>query len=652
MGSYRCDGWAETLSLDCIFMLHTRHLPYLFGCFWAWFAAIAVAETQLPNILWLTAEDMSCELGCYGDEYADTPRIDRLAKQGIRYTRFFAESPMCSPSRSTIISGMHSGPLGTTQMRSNHRVPEFVRGFPTYLRKAGYYCVNNRKTDYNLADEQSFVDRTWDESSSQAHWRNRPEGKPFFCVLNYTDTHQSRTSRNAYQWFQERVQSRLQPDEIHDPDQAPLPPHYPETDIARRTVARYYDCISTLDDFVAKTLADLESDGLADETIVFFYSDHGAGMPTGKAAPLYYGVHVPLIVHVPEKYQHLAPEPPGSVSDRLACFADLAPTTLHLAGLSIPGHMHGQPFLGKDLPEPRPYVLGSRDRMDETLETTRWINDGRYHLVRSYRIDVPPDQQTVSSHYNGNGTLCQQIRELKTAGRLSETQRHFWADTRPAVMLFDCQEDPWNLNNLADQPEHQDRVDRMVADLEVFLHDNRDLGFWPEPDLAEAEQTAPAYELARSTDRYPLEQILATASLAGGGPENRSTLVARLRDDQPIVRYWAVVGLAGLGDDARDALPRVIAAMQDSVPSVRIEAAWLVAELTKSEEATAILANELDHPNQWVACRAARALELLGEAAHPHQETMQRVLQERGDQANYGLRFSLQTALEKLGAGE
>lgn len=370
-------------------MTRSQFIPFLPICAaFLSFAAPARSTDARPNILWITAEDMSPNLGCYGDRYADTPHLDRLAAGGTRYTRFFAESPMCAPSRATIITGMHNGPLGASQMRSLHRVPGFVRPFTAWLREAGYYCANNSKTDYNLARDASgenaeFIREGWHESSPNAHWRKRAPGQPFFCVLNYTKTHQSRASRDDYAQFVAEVQSHLPRERIHDPARAPLPPHYPDTPAARRTIARYHDCITSLDDFVGKTLADLRADGLAENTIVFFYSDHGAGLPTGKACASDFGLRVPLIVSFPEKFRHLAPGPAGSVNDSLACFADLAPTVLNLAGMKPPTHMHGRAFLGENLGPARAFVHGTRDRMDETLETTRWISDGRYLLVRA-----------------------------------------------------------------------------------------------------------------------------------------------------------------------------------------------------------------------------------------------------------------------------
>jgi uncharacterized sulfatase len=623
-------------------------------------SVVCAAETR-PNILWITAEDMSPNLGCYGDAYADTPHIDQLAAQGTRFTRFFAESPMCAPSRATIITGMHNGPLGASQMRSNHRVPSFVRPFTAWLREAGYYCANNEKTDYNLARDASggnaeFIREGWDESGPRAHWRKRSPGQPFFCVLNYMDTHQSRASRDSYAQFVEKVQSRLPAGRIHDPAKAPLPPHYSASDTARRTVARYYDCISTLDDFVGKTLADLRADGLAEDTIVFFYSDHGAGLPTGKAFASNFGLHCPLIVHVPEKFRHLAPGGRGEVNERLACFADLAPTVLHLAGLPVPEHMHGRPFLGAKLGPAPEFVLGTRDRMDETLETTRWITDGRHLLVRAYRRDSAADQQSLTSRYNGHGELCQEIRTLVAGDRLTTEQRALWSAPRAGVRLFDLREDRWNLRDIAaSQPQ---RAAEMERALEEFMLRERDLGLWPEPELADAERDASAHELARRDPaRYPLERLIETAKLT-----DAAALRARLADEHFAIRRWAVIGLAALGDEARSALSEMKPLLGDPAASVRIEAAHLIASLDDGDScarALDVLVTELDSANTFAAAESARALELLGDKARPKLAEMRRALRERADgfehkpkgprPAHYGLEFSLLTALERFG---
>jgi len=623
----------------------------------------AVTAADRPNILWITIEDISPNWGCYGDDYAITPYIDRLAARSIRYTRAFAEAPMCAPSRFTLITGMHTGSLGTSPMRSNHPIPAAFRPFPAYLREAGYHCTNNLKTDYNVANEDGMVKDAWDESSKQAHWRSRPQDKPFFAVFNYVDTHQSRASRDTYEIFQRNVQSRLQPHEIHDPEAAPLPPHYPDTPIARRTVARYHDCITMLDHFVRDKLTELEEDGLTDDTIVFLFSDHGAGLPTGKALAADFGLRVPLLIHFPEKYRHLALDEAGAVSDRLICFADFGPTVLRLAGLEVPPHMHGQPFLGPDPGAPRKFVHGTRDRMDETLETTRWISDGRFMLVRRFDFRQPLDQQTLTSFYNGNGEFCQELRSLAAAGALTSQQQHFWGGVeQPATLLYDTATDPWCLDNLTSVDTLAQVRDALLATLRDEMRDRLDLGLWPEPERVNAEDGLSAYERARQSGVYPLERILATADLAAAGDEAHGELEKLLAtDEHPVVRYWAAKGLtayAGTADSTRDLL---LAALDDAAPSVRIIAAEALAQLDDAERsplALQRLVNELNHRNPWVACRAARALELLGERARPHLATMQQAMERRSagfvdgkpgpDKVNYGLEFSLRTAVKKL----
>ncbi|MBN1441180.1 MAG: sulfatase-like hydrolase/transferase, partial [Planctomycetes bacterium] len=230
-------------------------------------AALEEADIERPNILWITCEDMSPNLGCYGDAYAATPHLDRLAARSVRYTRAFATAPVCSPVRSCLITGVYATTLGTQNLRSTFPVPEFMKGFPSYLRAAGYRTTNNVKTDYNTSREPAIVEASWDESSESAHWRGRREGQPFFAVFNDMTTHQSRSMVWPYEEFEKRVQSRLPAGARHDPAAASVPPYYPDTPVVRRTIARYYDCISVMDLNTAGILEQLEADGLAESTI-------------------------------------------------------------------------------------------------------------------------------------------------------------------------------------------------------------------------------------------------------------------------------------------------------------------------------------------------------------------------------------------------
>ena len=293
---------------------------------------------DLPNILWITSEDMSPTLGCYGDDYATTPHIDGLARESVRYTHAFATNPVCSPSRSCLITGVYANTLGTQHLRADFPLPDFIKGWPSFLRKEGYYTTNNVKTDYNTSSANRLITESWDENSPTAHWRNRKgkdADKPFFCIFNDMTSHQSRTMVWPYEKFQKEIQSQLCESKIHDPAKVPVPPYYPDTPVVRKTLARFYDCVSVMDQNTGKLLQQLEEDGLAENTIVFYYSDHGSGLPRHKRLTLDSGLRVPLLIRFPEKYKHLAPAKPGETLDRLVSFIDFPPTILNLLGLVI-----------------------------------------------------------------------------------------------------------------------------------------------------------------------------------------------------------------------------------------------------------------------------------------------------------------------------
>src|SRR6266545_2020752 len=286
----------------------------------------AAPPAERPNILWLTCEDIGPQLGCYGDAYADTPNLDRLAAGGMRYRYAWSNAPVCAPARTTIISGLYPPSTGSEHMRSMTSLAPEMKMYPTLLREAGYYTSNNAKEDYNL----EHTGKVWDESSQRAHWRKRAPGQPFLSVFNFLITHESQVRTRPHKW-------------IHDPGKAPVPPYHPDTLEVRQDWAQYYDNITTMDGMEAKVLKELHDDGLTDSTIVFFYGDHGAGMPRSKRWPYNSGLHVPLIVHVPEKFRHLAPKEyrPGGTSDRMAAFVDLAPTVASIAGIKPPAYMQG-----------------------------------------------------------------------------------------------------------------------------------------------------------------------------------------------------------------------------------------------------------------------------------------------------------------------
>jgi len=574
-------------------------------------AASLAADT--PNILWITAEDMSPTLGCYGDDYAITPNIDQLAADGVTYDNAFATAPVCSPSRSCLINGLPATSQGTQQMRSAFPLPEYMEGFPSLLRKKGRYTSNNVKTDYNSGNWEDIVNASWDESSDTAHWRSKEKGQAFFSVFNLMTSHQSRTMVWPYEQFVSDVQSRLSADEIHNPNKAPVPPYYPDTPVIRKTIARFYDCVTAMDKEVGEILQQLEDDGLADDTIVFFYADHGSGMPRHKRALLDSGLKVPLIARFPEKYQHLAPSKPGTRTDRLVSFDDFGPTVLSLVGETIPDYMEGKPFLGEAATEEREYTYGHRDRVDEVIDMARSVRDKRYLYIRNYMPHLGYNQPTF---WPDLGEIRHEIYAHAKTEYMTGPQKHFAGPTRPLEELYDCQADPMNLNNLADSEAHQATLKRMRAALAARLTDSRDLGFIPEAFAWNLSDGSTPYQLARSgSSDYSQTRLIKAASQVGNSSE--STLLSNLNDSDPGVRYWGAVGFSAADSLSNRAIDALTEALEDDVLNVRIEAANALARHGNLDSSIAILAEVLSSDNLAAVQHAARAIELLGEKALP-----------------------------------
>jgi len=606
--------------------------------------------TDRPNILWITCEDMSPALGCYGDTYATTPNIDRLAGESVRYTNAFATAPVCSPVRSCLITGVLATSLGTPNLRSQFPIPARMTGFASYFRKAGYYCTNNVKTDYNTSNAQAIIKASWDQCSGTAHWRGRKARQKFFAIFNDMTTHQSRTMVWPYAKFDRGIRAHLKPAERHDPAKAPVPPYYPDTPVVRRTVARFYDCVTAMDANTGRILKQLADDGLADDTIVFFYSDHGSGMPRHKRLILDSGMRVPLLIRFPKKYRHLAPAKPGQTVDRLVSFVDFAPTVLSLAGLDVPDYMQGTAFLGPKAGKPRTHVYGARDRVDEAFDLARSVRDANWLYVRNY---MPHLSYNQPSWYSDQGEIRREITRLAKAGKLtSPARKHYAGPVRAREELYDTANDPHQVRNLASDPAQKDRLAAMRSQLRRWLLERRDLGFLPELDMARRSRRTTPYEMGRGGRIYPLETILDAAELVGAGPGAIGRQSVLLRHADNAVRYWAVVGLRALGNKARAAAPALSKALRDPSAAVRIEAAWALADLGGPDRALTLLQRELNGTDRRAALRAARALQMLGKKAYPALSAMKRALNAsrsgRGDNAMF-IRFALEPAVKALG---
>jgi N-sulfoglucosamine sulfohydrolase len=576
---------------------------------------------ERPSILWITAEDMSATIGAYGDAYATTPHLDRLANQSVRYTRAYANTPVCSTARATLITGVHASTLGTHQMRSVFPLPAFMTGFPAKLREAGYYTSNNVKTDYNTSSEPDIVAASWDDSSASAHWRNRAgRDAPFFSVFNLMTSHQSRTMVWPYDQFVAEVQSRLEPDEIHDPDSAPVPPYYPDTPLVRREIARYYDSVTAMDKEVGAILRQLDEDGLAGDTIVFFYADHGSGMPRHKRLALETGLHVPLLVRVPERWQHLAPAAPGETVDRMVGFADFGPTVLSLAGVEIPEFMENRPFLGRHQREPRQRLYHYRDRIDESRDLQRAVRDDRYLYVRTYMPHLGYDQPSA---WPDQGEIPHELRRLADARTMTGPQWHFAAPTRPIEELYDYHDDPLNLRSLVGSADHRATLDRMRQALYDDLRAHRDLGFIPESEAWQLFEGTTPWEAARN-GRIDLDPLFDAAAQVGAAGE--ADLLVNLTSGNPGVRYWGALGLAARGNLSRAARERLRKSLHDPSMAARIEAANALARHGETRTALPVLVAALQDESLDVVLHAARTIELLGSAAHEAMPAMRQVV--------------------------
>jgi uncharacterized sulfatase len=560
--------------------------------------AVAADEPR-PNILWISSEDHGPHMGCYGDKYASTPNVDKLAAKGMIYTRVWSCAPVCAPARTTLISGMYPPSTGSEHMRSMVPFPRDKKMFPQFLREAGYYCTNNAKEDYNLAKPG----RVWDESSANAHWRKRRTGQPFFAVFNSLKSHES----------QIRVPSHKL---VHDPALARIPAYHPDTPEVRRDWAQYYDVVSEADADAGKRLQELDDSGLTDDTIVFYWADHGSGMPRSKRWPCDSGLHVPLVVYIPAKYRHLAgPDyKPGGKCERLVSFLDFAPTMLALAGIKPPDWMQGQAFLGRDVKPPQAFMHGFRGRMDERYDMVRSTTDGRYVYIRNY---MPHRIYGQHVDYMFQTPTTRVWKKLHDEGKLTAVQDAFW-NTKPFEELYDLQNDSDEVINLAESPPAASILDKFRRAQRDWTLRIADVGFLPEGEIHSRSAGSTPYDMGHDSKKYPLQRIFETAELASSY-DNRGTipkLKERLKDDDSAVRYWAALGLLIRGQAAEaTARNELRSALKDKSPYVRVVAAESLGRYGGDADRQAGLAEliELGSQEKYGVFVAMAALNSLGE---------------------------------------
>ena len=404
-------------------------------------AAPDIKISDRINIVWLLAEDVSPDLACYGDSTAKTPNIDRLASEGVVFDYAFTTAPICAPSKSCLYTGVYQNYLGTHEMRTSWKnyeavPPPYIKVFTEYLRKAGYYCSKNGHTDYQFGNAET----AWDKINASflplvkvRNWREREDGQPFFSVINLMETHESQ------QWMRFFAKPTVNPETV------PVPPYYADDPVIRHDIAMMYSNIERLDKSVGEYLQKLEEDGLADHTIVIFFGDHGRGMPRSKRFLYDGGLKVPLIIRWPGKLKG------GTRCEGLVSFVDMAPTMLSLAGVPIPGYIQGKVFLGAHQDSiPRQYVYGSRDRADETVDKIRSIRNKRFLYIRNFMPEVPYTEPLM---FRDLMPTMKRMRELYAQGKLNAIQSEWFAREKPPEELYDTKHDPWNVYNIAGQPE-------------------------------------------------------------------------------------------------------------------------------------------------------------------------------------------------------
>jgi arylsulfatase A-like enzyme len=573
-----------------------------------------VFGAEQPNILWLTSEDHGPHMGCYGDSYATTPNVDALAAKGMLFKKCWSNGPVCAAARTTIIMGMYPPSTGGEHMRSMTQPPKGTRMYPQFLREAGYYCTNNSKEDYNLAKPEGV----WDESSGKAHWKNRAKGQPFFAIFNEQCSHESQLRKRPHT-------------QVHDPKGVRVPAYHPDTPEVRQDWAQYYDQVTEADASAGRRLRELEEAGLGEDTIVFYYADHGSGMPRSKRWPCNSGLHVPLVVYFPPKWRHLAPKEYGAgvKSERLVSFVDLAPTLLSIIGVKPPEWMQGHAFAGPHQTEPQPYVYGFRGRMDERYDTVRSVTDGRFVYVRNY---MPHLSQAQHVSYQFQTPTTQVWRKLFDEGRTTAEQSIFWKHPKAAEELYDLQSDPDEVHNLADKPEHEQTLAKLRAAQEGLAVRIRDVGLLPEGEMHLRSEGTTPYDMAHDDALYPMRRVLKVAGVASSmKPEATDELRAAMADKDNAIRYWGVMGVLMRGKEGLAKLhEEVLTASRDSSAYVQTAAHWTLARHGDESERAASLSAlvrlaDWSQNNVFTSMSALCAIGDLGDLARPVIEDLKKL---------------------------
>ena len=502
--------------------------------------AVRGTETVKPNFVWIISEDNSKHyLELFDPNGISTPNIEKLAGDGVVFTRAFSNAPVCSVARSTLISSCYAPRTGSQFHRRSKLVPmpDGIEMFPVYLRNEGYYTTNNSKQDYNYLISEG----TWDESSQMAHWRNRTPNQPFFHKESHPVSHESRLH------FGKELMETYNP--VTDPKTVHLFPNHPDTELFRFTGAYYRDRILAVDTIVGNVMQQLEEDGLLESTFIFYFGDHGGVLPGSKGYLYESGLHIPLVVRIPENFRHLVNLKRGSETDEFVSFIDFGPTLLELAGIKIPEGLDGESFLARDLSpkqlDERKITYGYADRFDEKYDLVRTVRKGQMKYMRNYQ---PFNFDALQNNYRYKCLAYQQWREMYLQGGLNEVQSHFFKP-RDAEGLYDLESDPYETINLARDPDYQDILSEMRGLLVGWIKDMPDLSFYPESVLRDKAFDDPVLFGRQHKDE--IEEFVDIADLSlSSFEEAREGINAALSSGDPVKVYWGLIVCSSFGEEA------------------------------------------------------------------------------------------------------
>ncbi|MBK1790935.1 sulfatase-like hydrolase/transferase [Persicirhabdus sediminis] len=620
-------------------MVEKKHILGLVAVGLAHASALSAASSPLPNILWLSSEDNSPTLACYGDTLADTPQLDKLAAEGVRYEWAYANAPVCAPARFTLLMGNTAQRMGTLNMRSNFPIPDEFEAYLLLLRRAGYYNVFRDKYDYNYSKGFEMLDTFFDERINDRFWKhdkpskisivgNRPADKPFFCHLNILTSHES-------------AQLRLKDHEPSEEDKARMlvPPYQMDTDSVRKEWAKYYFSINEMDTEVGRVLRQLEREGLADDTIVFYFGDHGGTLPRSKRYLYETGTRVPLLIYFPEKFKHLAPAQPGEVVDRLVGFSDFAPTVLSLAGVQVPEYMEGKPFLGEQDTEESEYLYFARERMDSLYDTTRAVRWENFHYIRNY---MPHRPLSLFCDYQKRCfPSVMETKSLYQAGEGNAIQRALY-EAKDREGLYDVVNDPWEVNNLANDAKYKDVLVKLRDVNNKRVRDVKDPAFVPESIYG---KVITPFHYVRE-EGFPIDRIIETAEMVD--TKNASQLpelIKRLSDDNESVRFWAAHGCLALGANAQPAKGALMKSLDDPCLDVGIVAAEALTHLGEKELGINHIIDAMETVDRSIFFRARCAVEAMDKKLFAdYQERLENL-----DLKHFRHMISLNPALDEMG---